>query len=71
MKLSSMLLCAAACTTLFAAHAELPNWTVTWTNDAQTAGTATNDQNSLVLRIFRTTSHNGFGLGVGINGQSV
>lgn len=47
----------------------LPNWTVTWTNDAHTAGTAANDQNALVLRIFRTTAHGGFGLGVGISGQ--
>ncbi|HPS08745.1 MAG TPA: leucine-rich repeat protein [Kiritimatiellia bacterium] len=71
MRLSRMLLSAAAFTTLFVAHAELPNWTVTWTNETQTAGTATNDQNGLVLRVYRTTAHNGFGLGVGISGQSV
>lgn len=71
MRFSRMLLCAAACTALSAVHAALPNWTVTWTNEAQTAGTATNDQNGLVLRIFRTTAHNGFGLGVGISGTNV
>lgn len=46
----------------------LPNWTVTWTNDAHTVGLCSNDWNSFVLNVYRdaATAHGGFGLAIGI-----
>ena len=45
----------------------LPNWTVTWTNDAHTVGLCSNDRNSFVLNVYRdAAAHDGFGLAIGI-----
>lgn len=53
-------------------RAELPNWTVTWTNDAHTVGLCSNDQNSFVLNVYRDadSAHKGFGLAIGLKGAT-
>lgn len=49
------------------AQADLPNWTVTWSEEDPTVGTCSNDQNSFVLNVYRDadSAHQGFGLAIG------
>lgn len=72
MKLLKSIAFAAACAAGTVVYADLPNWTVTWTNEAQTVGLCSNDQNSFVLNVYRDadSAHQGFGLAIGIQGAT-
>ena len=72
MMLSKSILLAAACAAGTVVYADLPNWTVTWTNEDQTVGLCSNDQNSFVLNVYRDadSAHQGFGLAIGIQGAT-
>ena len=72
MKLMKSIAFAAACAAGTAVYADLPNWTVTWTNEDQTVGLCSNDQNSFVLNVYRdaNSAHGGFGLAIGLKGAT-
>ena len=72
MRISRSFVLAVACVAGTFAYADLPNWTVTWTNEAQTVGLCSNDQNSFVLNVYRDadSAHGGFGLAIGLKGAT-